>query len=48
MQTWQQARQARDSLISLVAVGIGNNLADNELQAIASYPNGPNFKGVWV
>ena len=41
-QTWSEARQARGVGIDMIAVGIGNNLRMQELQAIASYPNGPN------
>lgn len=37
--TWTQARQARAAGIEMVAVGVGNNLNQLELETIASADN---------
>ena len=36
--TWQAAISAREAFIHMLAVGIGNNLNQDELEGIASYP----------
>jgi len=43
IQTWTRARTARANGISLLAVGVGNNIRPKELEAIASYPQSKNI-----
>ena len=36
--TWKQAMEAREDGIDMIAIGVGNNVKERELQAIASWP----------
>jgi collagen type VI alpha len=43
LETWTQAKSARNADISFVAVGVGNNIREKELETIASWPTNDNI-----